>query len=401
MRKEMFRFIGIILGCTLFLFTVVDVAYPWGSAGHRLINLKAVMHLPASMDAVKKDSAFYQSYASAPDYRKNSADTSFFAETYRHYIDIDIYPNYHTLPHTLDSMVMIYGRSYVRQNGTLPWAILLTFDSLTSQLARGSILRAESTMSDLGHYVGDAHQPLHCTNNYDGAYTGNSGIHSRYETSMINTYQSLIAVQKDSIEYIALPLDFAFEFINQSNALVDSVLTADTYAKSVSGWTGTGSAPPAYYEALWMRTQNFTRQRIQNATQALASLWYTAWVNAYPATSVKYDENRMVKQFVLEQNYPNPFNPTTKIRFTITGSRFTTLIVYDALGQVVATLINEVKQPGEYQAQWDASGGLPSGVYFYKLQVYEPADGSMNHRFAEKTRIAGTFAEVKKMVLLK
>jgi len=94
--------------------------------------------------------------------------------------------------------------------------------------------------------------------------------------------------------------------------------------------------------------------------------------------------NQVPQEFSLDQNYPNPFNPTTMIRFTIIDSRFTTLRVYNVLGQVVATLVNEVEPPGAYTVQWDASasGGLPSGIYYYKLS-------------------AGQFTDTKKMVLVK
>ena len=70
--------------------------------------------------------------------------------------------------------------------------------------------------------------------------------------------------------------------------------------------------------------------------------------------------------FVLDQNYPNPFNPVTKIRFTIVDRRLTIVSVHDLLGQEVATLVNEVKDPGTYEVVFDASG-LASGVYLYRL----------------------------------
>ena len=72
--------------------------------------------------------------------------------------------------------------------------------------------------------------------------------------------------------------------------------------------------------------------------------------------------------FSLSQNYPNPFNPITKIKFQIAKLGDARLIIYDALGRKVATLVNEQLQPGTYEADWDASN-YPSGVYFYKLET--------------------------------
>jgi len=90
--------------------------------------------------------------------------------------------------------------------------------------------------------------------------------------------------------------------------------------------------------------------------------------------------------FELVQNFPNPFNPSTKIRFEIPGqarndNTLVTLKVYDVLVNEVATLVNEEKPAGSYEVEFNAAG-LPSGIYFYKLQ-------------------AGSFSETKKMLLMK
>jgi hypothetical protein len=104
---------------------------------------------------------------------------------------------------------------------------------------------------------------------------------------MINTYQNLLAVSPDSVHYIESPIDFIFDYIYHSQSLVDSVLEGDNYAKLISGWDGNGTPPSSYYEALWDRTKDFTLDQIQRATVDLASLWYTAWVNAgFPIDSL-------------------------------------------------------------------------------------------------------------------
>ncbi|MBI5215658.1 MAG: T9SS type A sorting domain-containing protein [Ignavibacteriae bacterium] len=72
--------------------------------------------------------------------------------------------------------------------------------------------------------------------------------------------------------------------------------------------------------------------------------------------------------FALYQNYPNPFNPATNFEFRIANFEFVSLKVFNVLGQEVATLVNEMKSPGEHFVTWDASG-LPSGVYYYRLTV--------------------------------
>lgn len=85
--------------------------------------------------------------------------------------------------------------------------------------------------------------------------------------------------------------------------------------------------------------------------------------------------------FVLHQNYPNPFNPRTYISFSLPSRSFVSLKVFDALGREVSILLSEELPAGNYSRQWNATG-LPSGVYFYRLQ-------------------AGSFSDTKKLVLLR
>ncbi len=82
--------------------------------------------------------------------------------------------------------------------------------------------------------------------------------------------------------------------------------------------------------------------------------------------SVEVTASSTPKEFGLEQNYPNPFNPTTAISYQLSANSFTTLIIYDAIGREVATLVNEVKEAGTYSTQFDGAK-LSSGVYFAKL----------------------------------
>jgi photosystem II stability/assembly factor-like uncharacterized protein len=98
-------------------------------------------------------------------------------------------------------------------------------------------------------------------------------------------------------------------------------------------------------------------------------------------TSFHTISNSIPNKFSLSQNYPNPFNPTTNIEFSIPKSGHINLIIYDATGREVATLVNEELTPGTYKADWNASA-FPSGVYFYKLS-------------------SADYTETKKMIIVK
>jgi hypothetical protein len=364
-----------------------DVALGWGTTGHRYINRKAVVHLPETMPQFIAQQAFFEAHAMDADYRR-STDT---AEAPKHYIDIDNYPNFHNITRNLDSLIMQYGWPFVRENGIVPWATVWTLDSLTAQLARGDWAIAYLTASDMGHYVADAHQPLHCTRNYNGQYTGNYGIHSRYESTMITTFQDSLYIVQDSIFYIEDPINFIFEYVFHSQSLADSVMQADNYAKAMSGWNGSGTPPSSYYAYLWQRSRVYTIDQIQRATVVLASFWYTAWVDAglLPnPTSVGESHSTTVNDYFLEQNFPNPFNPSTIIRYRLPGTGFASLKVYDALGREVATLVNKTQQSGVYEVVFDASG-LSSGIYIYRLSVRPPS--------GERT---GVFQQTKKLLII-
>ncbi|MEK9137574.1 MAG: T9SS type A sorting domain-containing protein, partial [Bacteroidota bacterium] len=87
-----------------------------------------------------------------------------------------------------------------------------------------------------------------------------------------------------------------------------------------------------------------------------------------PTTSVGLNDGRFPLRFELAQNYPNPFNPSTTFSFSIPYSSFIIFKVYDMLGKEVRTLVNENKSAGTYGVTFDATG-LPSGLYFYRLQA--------------------------------
>jgi hypothetical protein len=93
--------------------------------------------------------------------------------------------------------------------------------------------------------------------------------------------------------------------------------------------------------------------------------------------------------FRLDQNYPNPFNPETNIKYRISNISQVNLKIYDLLGREIATLVNDVKQPGEYSVEWNAEG-LPSGIYFCKISAGNPSTSS-----------GQAFVDTKKMLLVK
>jgi hypothetical protein len=107
--------------------------------------------------------------------------------------------------------------------------------------------------------------------------------------------------------------------------------------------------------------------------------WDSTIVNI---TVTNINENKLnPTEFKLYENYPNPFNPSTTIRYSIPEASFTSIKIYDVIGNEVSSLVNENKSTGTYEVEFNAAN-LSSGIYYYTLQ-------------------SGSFRETKKMILLK
>lgn len=138
-----------------------------------------------------------------------------------------------------------------------------------------------------------------------------------------------------------------------------------------------------YLDILYMHdtNANVSLANFTNATDPSECIWYYERVAIYaPITGID-DPTTVVDRFSLAQNYPNPFNPSTTIKFEMKKRAKVTLEVFNTLGQKVATVLDEVVNPGERKVEFDAKD-LTSGIYFYQLS----ADG---------------LKQTKKMVLMK
>jgi len=108
---------------------------------------------------------------------------------------------------------------------------------------------------------------------------------------------------------------------------------------------------------------------------------YSVEIPDFIISDVQINNKTQLNNFYLRQNYPNPFNTTTTIKYNLTKSGDIHLKIYNLAGQEIKTLVDSHQESGEYKAKWTAEG-IPSGLYFYKLQ-------------------AGEFSETKKLVLEK
>ena len=91
---------------------------------------------------------------------------------------------------------------------------------------------------------------------------------------------------------------------------------------------------------------------------------------ATTTTGIKNDDVILPTTFALKQNFPNPFNPVTTISYQLPKSTFVNLSIYNVVGQLVETLVNEHKNSGYHSVTWNASG-IGSGLYFYRIESRE------------------------------
>ncbi len=356
------------LTALLILLPLAILLSGWGYKGHRIINQNMAACLPAQLGFLKPNwTNFVTSHASDPDSRRDTDPD----EAPRHYLDIENYPEYVAtgrIPETYDSVVGTHGEGWVIDQGILPWATMRTYDSLKSAFARGDWNASEQFAADLGHYVADGHMPLHITNNYDGQMTGQNGIHSRYESKMISNYESLLVYPPDSTQFISDIQDYIFTYLYDNHRYVDSVLLADTYAKTQSGGSVSGTV---YYQALWDKTGAFTIALFRNATDVLSNLIYTAWVEAgsplfFPNGIGEFEASATAKLLAI---FPNPVAKTTTIPFELSESNVrVTVTIYNESGILIDTLLDKTMLAGYHEVNWDASG-MASGSYLCLLKV--------------------------------
>jgi len=262
----------------LVLFTIVFTGSlsAWGHKGHSLINKKAIESLPDEMNGMKSWEEYMTEHASDPDKRREWDKTEFP----KHFIDIDFYKEFRQgkMIQDKEKLAEVYPDSVIKSMGILPWATMDTFNKLVEAFKNGNLEKAQLYACDLGHYVADAHQPMHNIMNYNGQLSGQKGIHARYEETMIDKFSGEMdsIIEPFNVRYINEPLDYVFNYISNSNSVASVLFNADNFAfKECSS-----RESDEYYNLLWFRTKYVTKIQFTTAAQDLASLIYTAWIKA-------------------------------------------------------------------------------------------------------------------------
>jgi hypothetical protein len=265
--------------------------YPWGFYAHRQINYYAVFMLPPEMLALYKPNIrFISDHAVDPDKRRYAVA----AEGARHYIDIDHYGKYpfDSLPRTWPKALEKFSNDTLQKYGIVPWHIQTMLHRLTRAFKEKDQVKILKLSADIGHYISDAHVPLHVCSNHNGQLTNQQGIHAFWESRIP---ELLAATSWDFLlgkaTYLNNPLAFTWKRVLESSAAADSVLRFEKELTSRFPPDQKYSFEPrngqvirqyasAYCLAYNQQLNNMIERRMQESITAVASFWYTAWVNA-------------------------------------------------------------------------------------------------------------------------
>lgn len=263
----------------------------WGFLGHQTINKKAVFALPPELFGFyKKYIDYVTQHSTDPDNRRYLIAE----EGCRHFLDCDFYEKsvpLDTLPHRWNEAVKKYGLDTLNEHGIVPWHCNLMLYKLTEAFKSKDLKSILKTSADIGHYIADAHVPLHSTHNYNGQLTNQEGIHALWESRIPKLYLDSFDILTGTANYLSSPNEFIWDRVEESFSLVDTVLFLEKRATVIVGADNKyitepyGSVMVKNYSPSFCQTynglmENMVEERMRAAIYAVASFWYTAWVNA-------------------------------------------------------------------------------------------------------------------------
>ncbi len=204
----------------------------------------------------------------------------------------------------------VFATDHFSEHGILPYHLVHTQNRLTKAFEMKDEKQILQLSADIGHYIGDAHVPLHTTENYNGQLTDQLGIHAFWESRIPELFADIeFDYFVGKAEYIENPSDFYWDIVLSSNALVDSVLLIEKelsqtfpqdkqYCFDQRGETTVRTQCEAYATAYKKRMNGMVEERMKGSIHSIGSAWYSAWVNAGQPDLSNFkasDKNEMLK----------------------------------------------------------------------------------------------------------
>jgi hypothetical protein len=268
---------------------IITTCCSWGFFGHKTINHTAVFILPKGMIGFYKNNLTYiADHAVDPDKRRYT-DSS---EAPRHFLDADYYGKFpfDSLPQQWNLAEAKYSAATLNKHGTVPWSIQRNYYRLVQAFKDLDSIKILKYSADLGHYIADAHVPLHMTSNYNGQLTNQVGIHAFWESRLPELFADNYNFFTGKAIYIDDPLKTAWNICRNAYNCLDSVLLMERKLKDFRT-----DQKYAFYKKNNKIIQNYSKpyalayhqllngmveKQMRASVLAVGSYWFSAWVDA-------------------------------------------------------------------------------------------------------------------------
>lgn len=262
----------------------------WGFYAHQKINRIAVYTLPPAMFG------FYKSHIDYLTEHAVDADKRRYAikeEAPRHYIDLDHFGEYpfEKVPRRWTAAVAALSEDTLTAYGIVPWHVERMYYQLVKAFKDKKETAILRISADIGHYIADAHVPLHTTVNYNGQLTGQHGIHGLLESRLPELFEKDYNLITGKAAPFDKPLDQIWDVVLQSAAAVDCVLYLERqtfaaipadrqYVFEQRGSRQVKAYSPEYAADYHQRLNGLVENRMRDAIRMVAAFWYSAWLDA-------------------------------------------------------------------------------------------------------------------------
>lgn len=273
---------------TVFLL-IPSTGFHWGFFAHQKINRLAVFTLPPEMIGFYKHNIQYIEEASVnPDKRRFAV----VDEAPRHYIDLDHFGDsaLYKMPRYWKDAVERYGEDTLKAYGILPWHIQQMYLRLKNAFMVRDPEQILKNSAEIGHYIADAHVPLHTTENYNGQLTGQDGIHGFWESRLPELFSTDYDFFTGKATWLKNPALEAWHAIEGSHLALDSVLRMEKELSQKAGekkysFETKGRQVLKVYAYEYSRDYHqllsgMVERRMRAAIKCVGDFWYTAWVDA-------------------------------------------------------------------------------------------------------------------------
>ncbi|MFD2523990.1 zinc dependent phospholipase C family protein [Emticicia soli] len=263
----------------------------WGFFAHKQINRLAVFTLPPEMFGFyKKNIDYITENAINADQRRYAVKE----EAPKHFIDLDNYSDSVRLNLSTFSWKEAtekIGENTLYAHGIVPWHINAVKYQLTEAFKKRDIRRILSLSADIGHYIADAHVPLHTTKNYNGQLSNQVGIHGFWESRLPEIFAGNYDFFVGQASYEEFPQKRAWQTVMQANAALDSVLTFEkelssqfSEDKKYSFEEVNGSTTRVYSKDFSTEYHQMLKNQVERQMRAsvkmIGDMWFTCWVDA-------------------------------------------------------------------------------------------------------------------------